>query len=153
MSDCCGSKEPRKTESSSCCGSNKAQASKASCCGGDKRMVLIYACSGGANVAEASDKAAREMMFAGCGSMVCLAGVGGGIQGMIQSAKDADVNLLIDGCPMECAKKVFERVGIDNYRHMRVTDLGIEKAKGVRCTDEQVHKVVTKAREVLAAKE
>ena len=132
----------------------EAKPATSPCCrGAAKKNVLLYACSGGANVAEASDKAAREMMFAGCGSMVCLAGVGGGIQGMIQSAKDADVNLLIDGCPMECAKKVFERAGISNYRHMRVTDLGIEKAKGFRCTHEQVQKVVNKAREVLAAKE
>ena len=135
-----------------CCGSNKAQASSASCCGSDKKTVLLYACSGGANVAEIADKAARELMFGGCGTMFCLAGLGGDIQGMVQTARDADVNLLIDGCPMECAKKTFDRHGITNYRHIKVTDLGIEKVKGVRCTDEQVAKVVAKAREVLAAR-
>ncbi len=134
-----------------CCGTNKAQAQSASCCGDDKKTVLIYACSGGANVAEIADKAARELMFGGCGSMFCLAGLGAGIQGMIQTAKDADVNLVIDGCPMECAKKVFDKAGITNYRYMKVTDLGIEKIKGIRATDEQVGKVVAKAKEVLAA--
>jgi uncharacterized metal-binding protein len=113
--------------------------------------VLLYACSGGANVAEIADKAARVMMFGGCGTMFCLAGIGAGIGGMIQTAKDADVNLVIDGCPMDCAKKVFEKAGITNYRYIKVTDLGIEKTKGVRGTDEQVAKVVAKAREVLAA--
>ncbi len=125
----------------------------ADCCcssGTKKKTVLLYACSGGANVAEIADRAAREMMFSGCGSMFCLAGIGAGIQGMIQTARDADVNLVIDGCPVECAKKVFEKAGIANYRYVKVTDLGIEKAKGVRCTDEQVAKVVAKAREVLA---
>jgi len=135
-----------------CCGSNKAQASSASCCGSDKKTVLLYACSGGANVAEISDKAARELMFGGCGTMFCLAGLGAGIPGMIQTAKDADVNLVIDGCPMDCAKKVFEKAGVTNYAYVKVTDLGIEKVKGVRCTDEQVAKVVAKAREVLAAR-
>ena len=135
-----------------CCGTNKAQAPSASCCGSDKkRTVLLYACSGGANVAEIADKAAREMMFGGCGTMFCLAGLGAGIQGMIQTAKDADVNLVIDGCPMDCAKKVFEKAGVTNFRYIKVTDLGIEKVKGVRCTPEQVAKVVAKAREVLAA--
>ncbi|MFB3890931.1 MAG: putative zinc-binding protein [Phycisphaerae bacterium] len=120
-------------------------------CGPDARKtVLIYACSGGANVAEIADKAARELMFGGCGSMFCLAGLGAGIQGMIQTAKDADVNLVIDGCPMDCARKVFEKAGIANYRYVKVTDLGIEKAKGVRATDEQVAKVVAKVKEVLA---
>jgi uncharacterized metal-binding protein len=121
-----------------------------SCCRGDRdRVVLLYACSGGANVGEISDKVARELMFAGEGTMFCLAGVGGDIQGMVQTARDADVNLVIDGCPIDCARKVFDRHGIDNYTQIKVTDLGIEKAKGVRCTDQQVGQVVTVAREKL----
>ena len=132
-----------------CCGKNKEKKSTESCCAGS-RTVLLYACSGGANVAEISDKAARELMFAGQGTMFCLAGLGAGIPGMIQTAKDADVNLVIDGCPMDCAKKVFEKAGVTNYTVIRVTDLGIEKTKGVRCTQEQVDKVIAKAREVLA---
>ncbi len=124
----------------------------ADCCGNDKKKtVLLYACSGGANVAEIADKSARELMFAGQGSMFCLAGLGAGIGGMIQTAKDADVNLVIDGCPMDCAKKVFEKAGVANFTYVRVTDLGIEKVKGVRCTQEQVDKVVAKAKEILAA--
>jgi uncharacterized metal-binding protein len=120
------------------------------CCGGKK--VLLYACSGGANVAEISDLAARELMFAGKGTMFCLAGLGAGIPGMIQTAKDADVNLVIDGCPMDCAKKIFDKAGVTNYVQVKVTDLGIEKVKGVRCTDEQVKQVVKKVKEVLAGK-
>ena len=136
---------------SECCGGDKAKPAASGCCGGAaKKTVLLYACSGGANVAEAADRAAREMMFSGCGSMFCLAGLGAGIQGMIQTAKDADVNLVIDGCPMDCAKKVFEEAGIANYQYIRVTDLGIEKTKGVRATDEQVAKIVAKAKETLA---
>lgn len=134
-----------------CCRSNKSQAQGASCCGATRKTVLFYACSGGANVAEIADKAAREMMFSGCGTMFCLAGLGAGIQGMIQTAKDADVNLVIDGCPMDCARKVFEKAGVTNFAYVKVTDLGIEKVKGVRCTQEQVDKVVAKCREVLTA--
>ena len=140
MSDCRENSQQKKVSDSSCCG------------GEDGKMVLIYACSGGANVGEVADKAARELMFAGEGTMFCLAGLGGDIQGMVQTARDADVNLVIDGCPMDCAKKAFDRHGIANYTQIKVTDLGIEKAKGVRCTDEQVAAVVAKAREVLAQK-
>jgi uncharacterized metal-binding protein len=137
-----------------CCGNNKAQVSGASCCGGDKKKtVLLYACSGGANVAEVADRAARELMFAGQGSMFCLAGLGADIQGMVQTARDADLNLVIDGCPMDCAKKVFDRHGITNYRQTRVTDLGIEKVKGIRATAEQIEKVVIKVRQALAGQE
>ena len=71
---------------------------------------------------------------------------------MIQTARDADVNLVIDGCDMDCAKKIFDNCGVTNYVQVKVTDLGIEKVKGVRCTPEQVDKVVAKAKEVLAQK-
>ena len=119
------------------------------CCGDSKRTVLFYACSGGANVAEVADQTAREMMFAGKGTMFCLAGLGAGIKGMIQTAKDADLNVVIDGCDVDCAKKIFDNSGLDNYVQIKVTDLGIEKVKGVRATDEQVEKVLAKVKEVL----
>ncbi len=137
MSNYCGNNQQKQTNDSSCCG------------GEDGKTVLIYACSGGANVGEIADKAAREMMSAGEGTMFCLAGLGGDIQGMVQTARDADVNLVIDGCQMDCAKKTFDRHGINNYKQIKVTDLGIEKVKGVRCTPDQVGTVVTKAKDVL----
>jgi uncharacterized metal-binding protein len=140
-----------KVMASECCGSDKKKPKQADCCGGsEKKTVLLYACSGGANVAEIADRAARELMFAGCGSMFCLAGIGAGIQGMVQKAKDADVNVVIDGCPVDCAKKIFDNAGVTNYQYIRVTDLGIEKVKGVRATDEQVAAVVARVKEVLA---
>ncbi len=134
-----------------CCGSSKRKMGESSCCGGEKkRTVLLYACSCGANVGEISDEAARELMFSGCGTMFCLAGLGAGIPGLVQMAKDADLNLIIDGCPTGCGKKVLDKAGIANCVHVKVTDLGIEKQKGVRCTKEQVDRVVAMAKEVLS---
>jgi len=120
------------------------------CCCDGKKNALLYACSGGANVAEIADRATRELMFAGEGTMWCLAGLGADIQGMVQTARDADLNFVIDGCPMECARKILDRHGIP-HTYLKVTDLGIKKVKGVRCTQEQVEQVVAKAREMLAA--
>ncbi|HNX27036.1 MAG TPA: putative zinc-binding protein [Phycisphaerae bacterium] len=109
---------------------------------------MFFPCSGSANVGEAADKAARELMHSGKGKMFCLAGLGADIQGMVQAAWDADLNLIIDGCPMGCAKKVFDRHGISNYKCITVTELGIEKAK-TRCTDEQVKMILAKAEEII----
>ena len=133
---------------SDCCKSQPQESSE--CCCSDNKVVMLYACSGGANVGEISDMAARQLMFEKHGTMFCLAGLGGDIQGMVQTARDADVNLVIDGCGMDCAKKVFDRHGIANYTQIKVTDLGIEKVKGVRCTAGQVQQVVSAAREKLA---
>jgi len=135
MAECCGGKE---SGESACCGG----ASKG-------RSVLLYACSGGANVAEAADRAARQLASAGCGSMFCLAGLGAGIEGMVQTARDADLNVVLDGCPMDCARQIFEKAGLANYVQVRATDLGMEKVKGVRATEEQVASLAAKAKEAV----
>ena len=44
-------------------------------CGGAPK--LIFACSGGADVGELADQAARTMTRNGQGKMFCLAGIGG----------------------------------------------------------------------------
>ena len=116
------------------------------------RTVLVYSCSGGANVAEAADQAARDLSAMGKAGMFCLAGLGADIDGMVQGARDADLNLVIDGCAMDCAKKVFDRHGLENVAHFRVTDLGIEKkGKGVRAERIEIDSVFAKACDVLVS--
>ncbi len=122
-----------------------------SCQSTASRKVLIYACSGAANVAEIADKAARQLTAEGQGQMFCLAGLGAGLPNMIQSAKDADLNLVLDGCPLDCARLIFQNAGVTNVKIIRITDHGIAKAKGVKVTDEQVQKIAALAREALAA--
>jgi uncharacterized metal-binding protein len=131
-------KEKKMSECGCSCGENV-----------NEKDVLLYACSGGANVGEVADRAARELMAEGAGTMWCLAGLGAGVEPIVRRAKEADVNLVLDGCGVDCAKKVFERAGMTNFTQIKVTDLGIEKVKGVRATDEQVSKLMAKAREAL----
>ena len=121
------------------------------CCGKSaKRTVLLYACSGGANVAEIADRTARQLAAERRGTMFCLAGLGAGIDSMIQTARDARLNVVLDGCPMDCAKKIFDRAGLTNYIQVKVTDLGIEKTKGVRAADSEVARAVAQTKEVMA---
>ena len=68
----------------------------------------------------------------------------------VQAAKDADVNLVIDGCPMDCARKCFDNAGIKGYEYIRATDLGISKLpKGNRATPEDVARIVNTAKQCL----
>ncbi len=90
------------------------------------------------------------MAAAGQGAVFCGAGLGEDTRGRNQTARDADRNRVIDGCPMDCAKKIFDRHELTNYRQIKVTDLGIEKVKGVRGSCEQVAAVVKKAGEAIA---
>ncbi|MDQ1353317.1 MAG: hypothetical protein QG657_3623 [Acidobacteriota bacterium] len=115
-------------------------------CGGG--VKLIFPCSGAADVGEISDRAARKLTVMGTGKIFCLAGIGGNISGMIASAKGADKVLVIDGCPVDCARKTMEERGIDGFLHFRVTDLGMEKAKSP-ASQERIDIVAEKGREML----
>ena len=118
-------------------------------CSCGQPTVLIYACSGAANTGEISDLAARKLTKEGVGKMFCLAGLGGKVDLIIKQAEAADVNIVIDGCSLDCAAKSFENVGITDFIHLRVTDLGIEKNKS-EVNDENVDIVVNHVKKILA---
>ncbi|MHC4258905.1 MAG: putative zinc-binding protein [Planctomycetota bacterium] len=110
--------------------------------------VLIFACSGAADVGAISDRAARTMTQQGVGKMFCLAGIGGRANGIMKTAESADRLLAIDGCPMNCAKRCLEQAGFNTFAHLQVADLGLKKGESpVR--SENIWKVVLKAREIL----
>ena len=112
-------------------------------CGKDK-TTLLWSCSGGADVAEISDKAARKLSKESFGSMSCLAGIGAGISGFIESAKGADENITIDGCPIACARKNLEKIGV-NPKSFVVTEMGFKKF-ATDVNDETVEKVCSAIR-------
>jgi uncharacterized metal-binding protein len=69
--------------------------------------------------------------------MFCLAGVGGQVEGIVQKTRAASRIVAIDGCSLDCTKKCLEQAGIDNFKHLRVTDLGMEKGQ-TPVTDDNV---------------
>jgi uncharacterized metal-binding protein len=95
------------------------------CCGEGARLI-VYACSGNANVGQIANRVMLELNTNGYANASCLSGVGAGLSGFIKSAK-AGRNIVIDGCPTACGKKIFETHGIEPYKHFIVTELGIKK--------------------------
>ncbi|UCF98357.1 MAG: putative zinc-binding protein [Spirochaetaceae bacterium] len=98
------------------------------CCGSDVPVKLLYACSGAANTGYLADNAARRLTKLGIGKMTCLAAMGGGFSGFVESAKAVEGNLVIDGCSKACGKKIFENLDIP-FKHFVMTDFGVEKGK------------------------
>lgn len=94
------------------------------CCGSNEE-VLITACAGASDVGFLSDRAARMLAVAGRGSMYCLAGVGAKLPNFIKGAKEGK-NIVIDGCPVKCGKKILDNNGIDCDSFV-VTELGFKK--------------------------
>jgi len=87
---------------------------------------LLYSCSGNADVGEIADRAARKLRKEGYSHGSCIAGIGAGISGYIQSAKGADVNITIDGCSVACSRKILENIGIVPVSYI-VTEMGFKK--------------------------
>lgn len=96
--------------------------------GGDSTTKLIYACAGAANTGYLADQVARKLNRDGAGDMTCLVAVGADLSGFIETAKAADKNIVIDGCPVACGKKIFESRDIP-FAHFITTDFGVEKKK------------------------
>ncbi|MEN6303061.1 MAG: putative zinc-binding protein [Armatimonadia bacterium] len=115
-----------------------------SCCA--KSNTLIFACSGGSNVGQLSNEAAKRLDQAGCGSFFCLAGIGGDIAGMVSKCKEAASTVVIDGCNIGCAKAAFEKAGLEMSKYIIITDLGIEKGHHFNLEDSQVETVCEAAR-------
>ena len=94
------------------------------CCGGSK---MVLACSGASNVGQLTNEVAKRLDIESLAKFYCLAGPGGDIGAMVTAVKDAGQVLVIDGCPVACAKLIMELSGIADYEYVVVTDLGIEK--------------------------
>lgn len=95
------------------------------CCSGDVK-TLILACSGKSNVGQAANNAMIQLDKNGIGDAYCLAGIGAGLSGFIEIVKAAKT-VLIDGCPVGCGKKTFEKYGIKPTHYFVVTEMGIKK--------------------------
>ena len=96
------------------------------CSGGPK---LIFACSGAADVGEISDRAARKLNKEGDGAMFCLAGLGGKVEPIMKKTASASKILAIDGCELDCVKKCLQQAGFTEFKHIRVTDFGMQKGR------------------------
>ena len=110
---------------------------------------LIFACSGAADVGAIADRAVRRLTQEGTGKMYCLAGVGGRVSGIMKTTESASMILVVDGCPLDCAKNCLEKAGFRKYEHFRVTDMGLETGKSP-VTAEAVEKVAARGRELLS---
>ena len=102
--------------------------------------TLIFPCSGAADVGEISDRVARKLTRDGVGKMFCLAGLGGHIESFLKNTQAAGIILVIDGCPVDCAKKTLEHADFNEFLHYRVTDLDCEKGKSP-ATDETINRI------------
>jgi len=88
----------------------------------------VYACGGASNVGMISLELAKTLHLENHYKMGCASGVAAGefeVENIIQQEGNQD--LVIDGCPISCLQKLFEQKGIEGFKHIIVTEFGINK--------------------------
>lgn len=121
---------------------------KGNSCACSAAPKLIFPCSGGSDVGEITDRAARILTRENIGKMYCLAGIGGKVSGIVATTESADKILVIDGCPLNCAKKTLENAGITKFEHLCLNDIDLPKAKSP-ANETNINKAVKKCEELL----
>ncbi len=112
------------------------------CCAAGGNQPMILACSGASNVGQLSNQAAVELTQEGFGKMFCLAGIGGHLSGFVQSAKDVQELIIMDGCEIGCARAILDHLGIPMKTYMVITDeMGFEKNKNFKLSREDIDRV------------
>ena len=119
-------------------------------CGNGKTTRIIYSCSGiGSNVGQLANAAACRLTLEGFGSGSCLAGLGGNVDKLISTGREADERVVIDGCPVACAKKIMDISGLPINCYVMITELGIEKTPGPVFNEKDVQTVIDAVKNVV----
>lgn len=65
----------------------------------------------------------------GTAEMSCIAGVGGGVPGLVKTANSGRPILALDGCVLACARACLAREGLVPDTHLVLSDYGVKKRK------------------------
>ena len=90
---------------------------------------LVYSCSGCSSAAQMANQMALWLDRAGAAEMSCIAGVGGGVAGLVRTAQSGRPILALDGCVLHCARACLERAGVQPDMHLTLSDHGVRKRR------------------------
>lgn len=97
-----------------------------------KTKPLIYSCSGCSNVAQLANDIAVKINGEEIAEMSCIAGVGGKVKSLVKKAQSGRPIVVIDGCPLQCAKECLSNIDIEPTEHIILTDYDLKKRYGSR---------------------
>lgn len=92
-------------------------------------LPLVYSCSGCSSAAQMANQLAIRLDREGSAEMSCIAGVGGGVSGLVKTARSGRPVLAIDGCPMACVRACLASAGVEPNAHILLSDFKVRKLK------------------------
>jgi len=103
-------------------------------------LPLVYACAGCSHAGRVAYEVAQELTLQGAADMSCLAGVAAELPVFLRLMDGREV-WVVDGCPLECAKGVFDKLHRPIDRHIRLREYGVAK-NAARPTEESISEIV-----------
>ena len=92
-------------------------------------LPLVYSCSGCSSAAQMANHLALQLDRAGAAEMSCIAGVGGGVTGLVRTAQGGRRILALDGCVLKCAAACLANAGVMADAHLVLSEYGVKKRK------------------------
>lgn len=114
------------------------------------KYKLVFSCSGAADVGAISDQTARKLRNEKTASMCCIASVAAEIPDILETTRNAEDILAIDGCDKDCAKIILNKAGFPNFKHLQLETLGMKKGESP-VTEKRVEQSLLEARKLLTA--
>ena len=103
---------------------------------------IIYSCSGCSSAAQMANYMALKIDRKGIADMSCIAGVGGNVKKLVNTAKAGRKIIALDGCPLACSKACLSQHGIEGDLHIELTSYGVKKQNHVDFCKEQADELL-----------
>ena len=92
-----------------------------------KLKPLVYSCSGCSSAAQMANYLALQIDRCGAAEMSCIAGVGGNVKKLVNTALSGRKIVVIDGCPLACSKGCLMNHSLEPDLHIELTNFGVSK--------------------------
>lgn len=93
------------------------------------KLPLVYSCSGCSSAAQMANHLALRLDRDGLAEMSCIAGVGGGVPGLVKTAQGGRQILALDGCVLACVSACLHQAGVRPTQHVLLSEHGVKKRK------------------------
>ena len=105
--------------------------------GARRALPLVYSCSGCSSAAQLANALAVRLDREGLAEMSCIAGVGGDVPALVRTAQSGRPIVVLDGCPLHCAKQCLARYDIPIAAHVDLSNAGVKKRLHEDATPEE----------------
>ncbi|WP_026674744.1 putative zinc-binding protein [Alkalihalobacterium bogoriense] len=106
-----------------------------------KNMPLVYSCSGCSSAAQMANAIAVKMDREKLAEMSCIAGVGGNVKPLVNTATSGRDIIAIDGCPLACCHHCLAKHDVQPTYHFLLHEFDVKKRKGIDPDEDETNRV------------